>query len=306
MSSSVAGAVLGERLARGDQQLLVVAARVGALGALREAARIDCGSAHGMHRLEKRRVPPYSNRRDTPDTSGGLLHFSANRPRIQRWLPSREFHARHAAPPARSSALRSSGPNTAAVLAIILATYLMIVLDISVIIAALPKIQSSLHFSPTGLSWVQSAYTLTFGGLLLLGARAGDILGRRRMLVAGVALFTLASLAGGLAPSGGWLLAARAVQGVGAAIAAPSTLALLTTTFREGPERTRAIAYYSAVAGGGGSVGLVLGGMLTDWISWRWGLFINVPVGLAVILLAPRFLPETPRSARATSTSWAP
>jgi EmrB/QacA subfamily drug resistance transporter len=186
-------------------------------------------------------------------------------------------------------------PNTAAVLAIVLSTYLMIVLDISVIIAALPKIHSSLHFSPTGLSWVQSAYTLTFGGLLLLGARAGDILSRRRMLVAGIALFTAASLAGGLAPSAAWLLGARAVQGVGAAIAAPSTLALLTTTFREGQERTRAIAYYSAVAGGGGSVGLVLGGMLTDWISWRWGLFINVPVGLAVIMLAPRFLPETPK-----------
>jgi EmrB/QacA subfamily drug resistance transporter len=186
-------------------------------------------------------------------------------------------------------------PNTTAVLAIILATYLMIVLDISVIIAALPKIHSSLHFSSTGLSWVQSAYTLTFGGLLLLGARAGDILGRRRMLIAGIALFTAASLAGGLAPSAAWLLGARAVQGVGAAIAAPSTLALLTTTFREGQERTRAIAYYSAVAGGGGSVGLVLGGMLTDWISWRWGLFINVPVGLAVIALAPRFLPETPK-----------
>ena len=186
-------------------------------------------------------------------------------------------------------------PNTTAVLVIILATYLMIVLDISVIIAALPRIHSSLHFSSTGLSWVQSAYTLTFGGLLLLGARAGDILGRRRMLIAGIALFTAASLAGGLAPSAAWLLGARAVQGVGAAIAAPSTLALLTTTFREGQERTRAIAYYSAVAGGGGSVGLVLGGMLTDWISWRWGLFINVPVGLAVIALAPRFLPETPR-----------
>src|SRR4051812_26926125 len=171
----------------------------------------------------------------------------------------------------------------------------MIVLDVSVVIAALPNIKSSLHFSSTGLSWVQSAYTLSFGGLLLLGARAGDILGRRRMLISGIVLFTLASLAGGLAPSAGWLLAARAVQGIGAAIAAPSTLALLTTTFREGPERTRAIAYYSAVAGGGGSVGLVLGGMLTDWISWRWGLFINVPVGLAVIWLAPRFLPETER-----------
>ena len=185
--------------------------------------------------------------------------------------------------------------NAGAILGIILACYLMIVLDISVVIAALPDIQSSLHFSSTSLSWVQSAYTLSFGGLLLLGARAGDILGRRRMLISGIALFTLASLAGGLAPSAEWLLAARAVQGMGAALAAPSTLALLTTTFREGPERTRAIAYYSAVAGGGGSVGLVLGGMLTDWISWRWGLFINVPVGIAIILLAPRFLPETER-----------
>jgi EmrB/QacA subfamily drug resistance transporter len=186
-------------------------------------------------------------------------------------------------------------PNTAAVLGIILATYLMIVLDVSVVIAALPKIQSSLHFSATSLSWVQSSYTLSFGGMLLLGARAGDILGRRRMLVAGIVLFTAASLAGGLAPSAAWLLGARAVQGIGAAIAAPSTLALLTTTFREGRERTRAIAYYSAVAGGGGSVGLVLGGMLTDWISWRWGLFVNVPIGLAIVLLAPRFLPETER-----------
>jgi EmrB/QacA subfamily drug resistance transporter len=197
----------------------------------------------------------------------------------------------------RKSISRESGavPNTTAVLAIILATYLMIVLDISVIIAALPKIHRALDFSPTSLSWVQSAYTLSFGGLLLLGARAGDILGRRRMLVVGIALFTAASLAGGLAPSAAWLLGARAIQGVGAAIAAPSTLALLTTTFREGQARTRAIAYYSAVAGGGGSVGLVLGGMLTDWLSWRWGLFINVPIGLAIILLAPRYLPETER-----------
>jgi EmrB/QacA subfamily drug resistance transporter len=199
--------------------------------------------------------------------------------------------------PIRKSVARepAGAPNAAAVLAIILACYLMIVLDISVIIAALPKIHRALHFSPTGLSWVQNAYTLTFGGLLLLGARAGDLLGRRRMLVAGISLFTLASLAGGLAPSAAWLLGARAVQGIGAAIAAPSTLALLTTTFREGHARTRAIAYYSAVAGGGGSVGLVLGGVLTDWLSWRWGLFINVPVGVAVILLAPRILPETQR-----------
>jgi EmrB/QacA subfamily drug resistance transporter len=183
------------------------------------------------------------------------------------------------------------------VLGIILSSYLMLILDVSVIITALPKIHHALGFSPTGLSWVQNAYTLTFGGLLLLGARAGDILGRRQMFMLGIALFTAASLVGGLAPSAEWLLAARAVQGVGAAIAAPSTLALLMVSFREGHERTRAIAYYSAVAGGGGSVGLVLGGILTSWASWRFGLFINVPLGIALVWLAPRYLPETPRRA---------
>ena len=181
------------------------------------------------------------------------------------------------------------------VLGIILATYLMIILDATIVITALPDIHRALHFSSTGLSWVQNAYTLTFGGLLLLGARAGDILGRRRVFVAGIALFTLASLMGGLAQSATWLLAARAVQGIGAAIAAPSTLALLQISFREGPERTRAVGAYSAVAGGGGSIGLVLGGMLTTWISWRWGLFINVPIGIVLIGLAPRYLPETER-----------
>ena len=180
--------------------------------------------------------------------------------------------------PTRRATSHASNPNL--VLGLILAAYLMIILDISVIITALPEIHTALHFSSTGLSWVQNAYTLTFGGLLLLGARAGDILGRRRVFMAGIALFSTASLVAGLAQSAGWLLTARAVQGVGAAIAAPSTLALLTTTFREGTERTRALAWYSAVAGGGGSVGLVLGGMLTDWVSWRWGMFINVPVGL--------------------------
>jgi EmrB/QacA subfamily drug resistance transporter len=188
-----------------------------------------------------------------------------------------------------------SARRLAVVLAIILATYLMIILDATIVITALPDIHRALHFSSTGLSWVQNAYTLTFGGLLLLGARAGDILGRRRVFVAGIALFTLASLMGGLAQSATWLLAARAVQGIGAAIAAPSTLALLQVSFREGPERTRAIGAYSAVSGGGGSIGLVLGGMLTTWISWRWGLFINVPIGIVLICLAPRFLPETAR-----------
>jgi EmrB/QacA subfamily drug resistance transporter len=183
----------------------------------------------------------------------------------------------------------------AAVLAIVLVSYLMIVLDISIVITGLPKIQQSFALSPTELSWVQSAYTLAFGGLLLLGARAGDILGRRRMFIAGLALFTVASLAVGLAQSAAWLIAARAIQGVGAAILAPSTLALLTTNFPEGTERTRALAYYSAVAGVGASVGLVLGGVVADWLSWRVGFYINVPIGLALIAGARRYLSESER-----------
>src|SRR2546425_7930591 len=171
----------------------------------------------------------------------------------------------------------------------------MIVLDISIVITALPKIHHGLGFSATGLSWVQNAYTLAFGGLLLLGARAGDILGGRRMFVAGLALFTAASLAVGLAQSATWLIAARALQGVGAAILAPSTLALLTTNFAEGPERTRALAYYAAVAGVGASVGLVLGGIVADLISWRVGFFINVPIGIALMVGAQRYLVETER-----------
>jgi MFS family permease len=193
---------------------------------------------------------------------------------------------------------RSASPDTGhptAVLVIILASYLMIVLDISIVITALPKMHTGLGFSTTGLSWVQNAYTLAFGGLLLLGARAGDILGRRRMFIWGLALFTAASLAVGLAQNPAWLIIARAVQGVGAAVLAPSTLALLTVSFPEGRDRTRAVAYYGAVAGIGASVGLLLGGVLTDLISWRVGFFINLPIGLAMILAAPRYLPETTR-----------
>jgi EmrB/QacA subfamily drug resistance transporter len=188
-----------------------------------------------------------------------------------------------------------TSPNRNIILGIILGCYLMIIVDISVIITALPDIHEALGFSSADLSWVQNAYALTFGGLLLLGARAGDILGRRRVFMAGIALFTTASLLAGLAQSPTWLLVTRAVQGVGAAIAAPSTLALLTVTFREGPERVRAVAWYSAVAGAGASLGVVLGGLLTDLISWRAGLFVNVPIGIVLLGLAPRYLPETER-----------
>jgi EmrB/QacA subfamily drug resistance transporter len=164
-----------------------------------------------------------------------------------------------------------------------------------VVITALPDIRTDLGFSPASLSWVQNIYALAFGGLLLLGARMGDLLGRRQVFIGGIALFTAASMLGGLAQSEIWLLAARTLQGVGAAIAAPSTLALLTISFPEGSERTRAIALYSAVASAGASIGLVLGGMLTSWISWRWSLFINVPIGVVLVALAPRYLPETER-----------
>ena len=181
------------------------------------------------------------------------------------------------------------------VLVIILLSYLMIVLDISIVITALPKMQDALGFSATSLSWVQNAYTLAFGGLLLLGARAGDILGRRRMFVVGLGLFTAASLAIVLAPSAPFLIAARVAQGVGAAVLAPSTLALLTATFPEGRERTRAVAYYGAVAGVGASLGLVVGGVLASAISWRVGFFLNVPIGIAMMIAAPRLLPETER-----------
>jgi EmrB/QacA subfamily drug resistance transporter len=182
-----------------------------------------------------------------------------------------------------------------AVLAVVLVSYLMIVLDISIVITALPRLHDDLGFSATGLSWVQNAYLLAFGGLLLLGARAGDLLGRRRVFIAGLGMFTAASLGIGLAQSPAMLLLARAVQGVGAATLAPSTLALLTTSFPAGPERTRAIGYYGATAGVGASLGLVLGGVLTDLISWRVGFFLNVPIGIGMMLAAPRVLPETER-----------
>jgi EmrB/QacA subfamily drug resistance transporter len=197
---------------------------------------------------------------------------------------------------ANSRRTASAGaPNPAIVLGIILGCYLMVVLDASVVLTALPDIRTDLGFSPASLSWVQNIYALAFGGLLLLGARAGDLLGRRQVFVVGLTIFTTASMLGGLAQSETWLLAARAIQGVGAAIAAPSTLALLTISFPEGSERTRAIALYSAVASAGASIGLVLGGLLTSAISWRWSLFINVPIGIVLVSMAPRYLPETER-----------
>jgi EmrB/QacA subfamily drug resistance transporter len=195
-----------------------------------------------------------------------------------------------------SPAAKAGVRHTTAILVIILVSYFMILLDNSIIFTALPKIHAAMQFSPAGLAWVQDAYTLVFGGLLLLGARAGDLLGRRRVFVFGLAVFALASLLVGLAPTGWWLITARGVQGVGAAIVAPSSLSLLTASFTGRREQAKAVALYGATAGIGASLGLVIGGALADWVSWRAGFFINVPVGAAMIVLAPRFLPESARS----------
>ncbi|GAB3976707.1 MFS transporter [Actinoallomurus acanthiterrae] len=181
-------------------------------------------------------------------------------------------------------------------LAIIVACQLMVVLDGSAVFVALPRIGHNLHFSATGLSWVTNAYSLAFGGLLLLGARIGDLLGRRRAFTGGIAWFTLASLLGGCATSATWLLAARVVQGAGAALAAPSALALVATNFAEGHQRNRAMSVFSAVASAGSSIGLLLGGVVTGWGSWRWVFLINVPIGAMLLLLAPVHLQETERN----------
>lgn len=177
------------------------------------------------------------------------------------------------------------------ILAIVLVSYFMIVLDNSIIFTGLPQIQASLGLSPGGLAWAQNAYTLVFGGLLLLGARMGDIVGRRRVFVIGLVLFGVASLLIGIAQTQAWIIAARAFQGIGAAIVAPSSLALITAIFPAGPERTRATAAYGTTAGLGASLGLVVGGALASWVSWRAGFFINVPIAAVMIVLALKHLP---------------
>ena len=180
-------------------------------------------------------------------------------------------------------------------LAIILTCQLMLMVDATVMNVALPRIETGLHFSASSLAWVLDAYTLTFGGLLLLGGRLGDLFGRRKLFTWGIVLFTVASLAGGFATSAAWLLAARVAQGVGAAAAGPSAIALLNSTFTETKARVRALSLFAGMSSAGFAIGLILGGVLTEAASWRWVLFINVPFGVVAAALAPRFLKQPPR-----------
>jgi EmrB/QacA subfamily drug resistance transporter/deazaflavin-dependent oxidoreductase (nitroreductase family) len=185
---------------------------------------------------------------------------------------------------------KSTSRNLNVALVVIALAQLMVVLDVAIVNVALPSIQRELHFAATDLEWVVNAYAIAFGGLLLLGGRTGDLFGRRRMFVIGALLFTAGSLSGGLATSSIFLVVARAAQGIGAAILAPTALSLLAATFPQGAERNRALGVYSAVSAGGGGVGLLMGGIITNYLSWRWIMFVNVPIGLLLAFAAPRFL----------------
>ncbi len=205
----------------------------------------------------------------------------------------------------RPTATTSGGPDRhtpdALVLALVCVAQFMVVLDVSVVNVALPSMQRSLHFSETNLQWVVTAYALTFGGLLLLGGRAADLFGRRRIFLVGLALFTGASLLGGFASDQTTLVAARGLQGIGAAVLSPATLTILTVTFTEVHARARALALWSSVAAGGGAAGALVGGLLTQYLSWRWILFVNVPIGVVVFTVARLSLTESRAAGRRPS-----
>ena len=199
----------------------------------------------------------------------------------------------------------AAGVNRDAVLALIAVAQFMVILDATIVNVALPTIQVDVGFSEQSLSWVLNAYTLLFGGFLLLGGRAADRLGRRRLFVAGIAVFSGASLLCGLSQSEGTLLAARGLQGLGGAMVSPAALSIILTTFAEGSERNRALAVWGAIAGAGGAIGLLLGGVIVEVLSWRWVFFVNVPIGAAVLALTPRIVPES-RSESAAKRSYDP
>src|SRR6266542_3614762 len=203
------------------------------------------------------------------------------------------------APPAAPAPTGAAQPSKHLTLLLLALTGLMLILDLTITNVALPSIQRALRITPQGLQRVGNAYALGYGGFLLLGGRLADRLGRRRVFLAGVAVFTLASLVGGLAPSAGVLVAARGLQGLGAALAGPASLSIITTAFAEGPERNRALGVWSAVLASGGAIGMLAGGLLTQYASWRWVLFVNVPVGALLLAATPRVVPAAPGEPRA-------
>ncbi len=188
---------------------------------------------------------------------------------------------------------QQSETNRWLVLVLVCLAQFMVVLDATITNVALPSIQDDLDFSQGSLQWVINSYTLVFGGFLLLGGRAGDLFGRKRIFLAGVVIFTVASLANGLSQSGEMLIACRALQGLGAALVSPAALSIITTTFAEGEDRAKALGVWSAIAAGGAAFGLLLGGILTDLLSWEWIFFVNVPIGIAAFLLSLRYVPES-------------
>src|SRR3954467_11907530 len=185
------------------------------------------------------------------------------------------------------------------VLVLVALAQFMVVLDATVVNVALPTIQNAVGFSEQSLSWVLNAYTLIFGGFLLLGGRLADRLGRRRIFMTGIAVFSGASLLCGVSQSEGTLLVARGLQGLGGAMVSPAALSIVLTTFAEGPDRNRALAVWGAIAGAGGAIGLLLGGLIVEVLSWRWVFFVNVPIGAVVLALAPRIVPESRSEAAA-------
>ena len=204
----------------------------------------------------------------------------------------------------RAARATASGAGRWLVLAVTAAAQFMVILDVSVVNVALPAIKDDLHFSQESLQWVITAYAILFGGTLLLGGRLADLLGRRRVFMAGVGLFTLASLLSGLASSEGELIVTRALQGLGGALLAPAALSIVVTTFREGHDRNVALAIWGAISGVGGAVGVLLGGVLTSYLTWSWIFYVNLPVGVAVLAVSPWLLSESRSRWRvATSTS---
>src|SRR5256714_3678450 len=189
--------------------------------------------------------------------------------------------------------MRNHATNPWVVLVLICLAQFMVVLDATIVNVALPSIQEDLHLSGGNLQWIVNAYTLVFGGFLLLGGRLGDLLGRKRLFLIGLVIFTAASLLDGLAQSEGMLIGSRALQGLGAALISPAALSIISTTFEEGAERAKALGVWAAIAIGGSAVGLILGGVLTQSFSWPWIFFVNVPVGIVAFFFSLRLVPES-------------